>query len=72
MRRADITACSVAFGVAIVVALGLFWAWGPFQAEVALNPRFDDVDRRRWRLGLALVPGATAAYWYLQLRPFAP
>jgi hypothetical protein len=62
----------VAPAIGFVALLLLFWTWGPFQAEVALNPRFDDADRRRWRLWLACVPGTAGAYWYLHIRPFAP
>jgi hypothetical protein len=61
----------VAGTVAVGLAVAMFWAWGPFQAEIALNPRFDDVDRRRWRL-LVFVPGALAVYWHRHLRPYAP
>ena len=51
-----------------LACLGMFWAWGPFQADVALNERFDDTGRRRWRLALWLVPGSMALYFHRHVR----
>lgn len=51
--------------VAYVIA---FWAWGHVQAEIAFNPDFGDAERARWRITLACVPGAIAAYWLLYVR----
>jgi hypothetical protein len=33
-----------------------------------LNPDLDEVEGVRWRIGLACVPGAIAAYWFLYVR----
>jgi hypothetical protein len=60
-----------AYGVAalLLVSLPLLWAWGAFQAEVAMNPYLDDVERARWRILLACLPGSMAVYWYRHVRP---
>jgi hypothetical protein len=56
-------------GLALLVAsVPFILAWGPYQAEVALNPDFDDVDRRRWRIALYVLPWSMALYWYRYVR----
>jgi hypothetical protein len=56
-------------GVVFVLAgVAMFWAWGPFQAEIALNERLDDISRRRWRVLLVVVPGAMALYFHRHVR----
>jgi hypothetical protein len=56
-------------GLALLVAsIPFILAWGPYQAEVALNPDFDDVDRRRWRIALYVLPWSMALYWYRYVR----
>lgn len=52
----------------LVVSLPLFWSWGAYQAEVALNSRFRDRDRARWRVVLVCLPGSMAVYWYRHIR----
>jgi hypothetical protein len=57
-----------ALAVLLVVSAPVFWAWGPYQAVVAMNPDFEDGDRRRWRVMLACIPGAMAVYWHRHIR----
>jgi hypothetical protein len=52
----------------ILVGLLLFLALGPVQAHIALSPDLDDAERHRWRVLVATVPGAVAAYWLLYVR----
>jgi hypothetical protein len=55
--------------VALLIASApVFWAWGPYQADVAMNPHFQERDRRRWRVLLACLPGSLAVYWYRHIR----
>jgi hypothetical protein len=51
----------------VAVVLGL-WMFGHAQAELAFNAELDDVERQRWRIALACVPGALALYWVLWIR----
>lgn len=55
--------------VALVGALPLLLAWGPFQADVALNPSLDEAARTRWRMVLWCVPWAMVLYWHRHVRP---
>jgi hypothetical protein len=52
----------------ILVAVLLFLSLGPVQAHIALSPDLDDAERARWRVLVATVPGAVAAYWVLYVR----
>lgn len=57
-------------GLAVLVAsIPVAFGWGHVQADVALNPAFDDRARSRWRVGVWCVPGAVALYWLLHVRP---
>ena len=38
------------------------------QAVVAMNPDFEDRDRRRWRIMIACMPGSMAVYWHRHIR----
>jgi hypothetical protein len=49
-------------------SLPLAWAWGSFQADVALNPLLDERERSRWRIVLACVPWSIAIYWLREVR----
>jgi len=56
-------------GVVVLVAfLPLLLAWGTFQADIALNPALDEVDRTRWRIALWCLPWSMTAYWYRHVR----
>ncbi|MCW2993986.1 MAG: hypothetical protein JWQ18_1481 [Conexibacter sp.] len=57
-----------AFAFVLAVSLPMFWACGPFQADVSLNTALDERDRVWWRIALYLVPGAMALYWHWHLR----
>lgn len=57
-----------AAAVVLVVSLPVLWAWGAFQADVAINASFEDSDRRRWRVLLACLPGSMALYWHRHIR----
>jgi len=59
-----------ASGLAVLVAsVPLLLAWGAFQADVAVNPRFDETARYRWRIVLWVLPWSMAVYWQLHVRP---
>lgn len=55
--------------VVIVASVPVALAWGHVQADVAMNPALDDVERRRWRIAIWCVPGAVAVYWLRHVRP---
>lgn len=55
--------------VVVVSAVALLLAFGPYQADVALNGDLDEVSRSRWRIGLYCFPWATVAYWATYVRP---
>jgi hypothetical protein len=54
--------------VVLITSAPVFWAWGAFQADVAMNPRLQEGDRRRWRILLACLPGSMAFYWFRHVR----
>ena len=54
--------------VFVLACIGIFWAWGPFQAEIALNERLDDTGRWLWRVVLVLIPGSMALYFHRHVR----
>lgn len=55
--------------VALLIVLApALWAWGPYQAVVAMNPDFEERDRRRWRILLFCIPGSMAVYWHRHIR----
>jgi hypothetical protein len=54
--------------VVLVASIPFVLAWGPYQAEIAMNPDFDDVDRRRWRIALYVLPWLMTLYWYRYVR----
>jgi hypothetical protein len=54
--------------VALVAALPLLPAIGPFQADVALNPVLDEDGRRRWRIALYVMPWSMTLYWHRYVR----
>ena len=58
--------------VLLVVSLPLMWAWGQFQADVALNPWIDEPSRSRWRIALACLPWSMTVYWACQVRTRRP
>jgi hypothetical protein len=58
----------VAAALLLVAVLLGFWMFGHAQAELAFNAELDDVERQRWRIALACVPGALALYWLLWIR----
>ena len=71
----DLVALAVAIalpgwgGAAVVLVwLLLLPAIGPFQAEVARNPAFDEDERRRWRIALYVVPWSMTLYWHRYVR----
>ena len=53
----------------LVVSVPLFFAWGRYQADVALNPLLEERDRARWRTLLWLVPWSMTLYWHRFVRP---
>jgi hypothetical protein len=59
-------------GYAVPALLGaslpVFWAWGPYQADVTMNPHLQDSDRAQWRIMLACLPGSMAVYWHRHIR----
>jgi hypothetical protein len=57
-----------AVAAVLVASAPVLWAWGLFQADVAMNPRFEESDRRRWRIILACLPGSMAFYWLRHVR----
>jgi hypothetical protein len=82
-RLTRFAALSVAHLVALAVAAaspgwggaGVLLVWllllpaiGPFQAEVALNPTFDEDERRRWRIALYVLPWSMTLYWHRYVR----
>jgi hypothetical protein len=54
--------------VTLAVSVPFLLAWGPYQAEIAVNPVFDDTDRRRWRIALYVLPWLLTLYWYRHVR----
>ena len=52
-----------------LASLPLFFAWGSFQADVALNPLLDEPGRTRWRVFLWMLPWSMALYWLRHVRP---
>ena len=57
-----------ALAALLVVSVPVCLAWGPYQAVVAMNPDFEDRDRRRWRIMLVCIPGSMAVYWHRHVR----
>ena len=57
--------------IVLVVSIPLLFAWGHFQAHVAMNPELDEAGRRRWRVLLYVVPWSMSLYWYRYVRPAA-
>jgi hypothetical protein len=55
--------------VVLIASVPLLFAWGAFQADVAMNPVLDERDRNRWRILLWLLPWSMAAYWHRYVRP---
>jgi hypothetical protein len=54
----------------VLIASGpLIFAWGAFQADVAMNSRLDESDRNRWRILLWMLPWSMAVYWHSYVRP---
>jgi hypothetical protein len=53
----------------VLAVLPAFWAFGTFQADIALNPYLDEAERARWRIILACVPGGQALYFVRHVRP---
>jgi hypothetical protein len=69
-----VTAALGAFGAAagpvvLALSLPLVFAWGAFQADVAINPELDDTERRRWRIVLWCAPWSMTVYWLRHVRP---
>ncbi|MET0602085.1 MAG: hypothetical protein ABW167_08870 [Baekduia sp.] len=57
-----------ALAALLVVSVPVCLAWGPYQAVIAMNPNFEDHDRRRWRIMLVCIPGSMAVYWHRHIR----
>ena len=55
--------------VVLATSVPLLLAWGPFHADIAMNPALDDVARTRWRVLVWCLPWSMAAYWHLYIRP---
>ena len=55
--------------VVLVVSLPLFFAWGLYQADVAMNPELDETSRSRWRMALWILPWSMALYWHWYVSP---
>ena len=55
--------------VFIVVTIPLISAWGPSQADVAMNPALGEGTRTRWRIALWCVPLSMTLYWHGYVRP---
>lgn len=53
----------------LVCALPVVWAWGLFQADLALNGALQNAARDRWRIAFWLLPWSMAAYWLRYVRP---
>jgi hypothetical protein len=58
----------VAWAFVAVASLAIYIGIGPYQADLALNASLDEVERRRWRIALYLVPWAMALYWHRYVR----
>lgn len=55
--------------VVLIASAPLLFAWGAFQADVAMNPLFDESNRNRWRILLWMLPWSMAVYWHRFVRP---
>ncbi|HEX8122270.1 MAG TPA: hypothetical protein VF549_13495 [Solirubrobacteraceae bacterium] len=55
--------------VLVVAAVPFVFVWGRVQADLAMNPMLDEVERNRWRIAIWSVPGAVALYWLRYVRP---
>ena len=55
--------------VVLVTSIPLLFAWGPFQADIALNPALDVAAQTRWRVLVWCLPWSMALYWQLYIRP---
>jgi hypothetical protein len=54
--------------VGLAVSLPLLFAWGAYQADVAINPELDEAERRRWRILLWCFPWSMTVYWLRHVR----
>ena len=54
--------------IVLATAVPLVWAWGLYQADVALNPLLDEAGRTQWRMAVWFVPGSMALYWWRHVR----
>jgi hypothetical protein len=52
----------------LAAALPLLLAWGPYQAHLMFNPDLDELERRRWRIAMWLLPWVIALYWRRHVR----
>jgi hypothetical protein len=57
-----------ALAALLLVSAPVLLGWGPYQAMIAVNPDFEDRDRRRWRIMLVCIPGSMAVYWRRHIR----
>lgn len=62
---------SIAGLVVLVASVPLLFAWGAFQADLAMNAPVDEVARSRWRIALYLLPWSVTVYWLRYVRPRA-
>lgn len=59
---------AVTGGLLALVGVLMLFSLGPVQAHITLSPDMDELERGRWRLLVAIIPGAVAAYWMLYVR----
>ena len=57
--------------VVLAASVPVALTWGHVQADVAMNPLLDEVERNRWRIATWCVPGSIALYWLRYVRPRA-
>jgi 4-hydroxybenzoate polyprenyltransferase len=53
----------------LLAMIPFLFVWGRVQADLAMNPLLDDVERTRWRIAVWCIPGAVALYWLRYVRP---
>ena len=51
-----------------IIWLFFVWAFGQYQADLAVNPALDEAAVRRWRIGFWFMPYSITAYWLVHIR----
>jgi hypothetical protein len=60
---------SAGWFVVLLASVPLFFAWGPFHADLATNELIDEPSLTLWRIALWLLPWTMTVYWYRYVRP---